>query len=112
VGLINSDREWSAVCKRGHVISDHLKHPDQPGVPRFCKTCGAPVITRCESCSAALMGGYAGVIVAMAKEPDPFCYQCGAPHRWATREQRVSHLQNLLEFEDLDDSSVDCDWLC
>lgn len=105
MGIIDEDRQWSAVCKRGHVLSDYLDHPDQGGVPNFCPHCGAPVGTRCESCNAPLPGGYRGVLVAAAKTPHPFCFQCGAPHRWATREQRVRHLQNLLEFDDLDDAT-------
>ena len=44
-------------------------------------------------------------MVGFAGDPDPFCFQCGAPHRWSTREQRVRHLENLLEFDDLDDAT-------
>jgi hypothetical protein len=55
--------------------------------------------------SAPLPGGYRGVLVAAAHDPDPFCFNCGVPHRWATREQRVRHLENLLEFKDLDDAA-------
>ena len=74
-------------------------------MPKFCPACGAPVITRCESCDAPLPGGYRGVLVAAIRAPDPFCYECGAPHRWTSREQRIRHLQNLLEFEDLDEAT-------
>jgi len=105
MSVLDQDRQWSAVCRRGHVLADHLDHPDQGGVPKFCSACGAPVITHCEACSAPLLGGYRGVIVAATKHPKPFCFNCGAPHGWATREQRVRHLENLLEFDDLDEAS-------
>jgi len=31
---------------------------------------------------------------------DPFCWKCGKPYPWATREQRIGHLYNLIDFED------------
>jgi hypothetical protein len=103
--MADPDRLWSAVCKRGHVITDRLQTLNVPGIPKFCRQFGAPVITACESCSAALPGGYTNVIVAGPKAPDAFCFNCGAPHRWTSREQRIGHLQNLLEFEELDDAT-------
>jgi hypothetical protein len=45
------------------------------------------------------------VLVVAVPTADPFCFQCGHPHRWATRKQRVTHLENLLEFEDLDEAT-------
>jgi hypothetical protein len=44
------------------------------------------------------MGGF-------LEPPEPFCCECGAPHRWATRQQRIQHLENLLEFEELDEAT-------
>lgn len=99
------DRYWAAVCKRGHTITDSLDFLEMSNVPRFCADCGAPVVTQCESCSSPLLGGYRGSLSPELRPPDPFCYQCGAPHRWASREQRVGHLENLLEFEDLDEAT-------
>jgi hypothetical protein len=85
-------------------MTDRLEDPNVPGVPKFCRYCGAPVTTTCESCGATLPGGYRHV-VGPPDDPDPFCFSCGAPHGWATREQRVRHLQNLLEFEELDEAT-------
>lgn len=98
------DYYFSAVCKRGHTIDSLLSSPDDRDVSPFCGSCGAPVITRCEKCNAPLRGrsrhGY-----SMKWQPAPFCRQCGSPHRWASREQRITYLQNLLEFEDLDEAA-------
>jgi hypothetical protein len=40
------------------------------------------------------------VLVAAEREPDPFCWNCGKPYPWATREQRIGHLYNLIDFQD------------
>lgn len=101
---MREDRLWSAVCRRGHVITSRLGHPDESGVPRFCHSCGAPVTTRCARCDAPLLGGMRRVVAA-AKAPKPFCFNCGGPHPWATREQRVNHLENLLEFQELEEAT-------
>ncbi|MCA1683014.1 MAG: DUF2321 domain-containing protein [Actinobacteria bacterium] len=103
--MMDDDQLWSAVCRRGHVMTDYLEHPDIQGVAKFCRSCGAPVATRCERCKAPLPGGYRGVLVAAASSPDPFCFNCGGPHPWATREQRVQHLENLLEFQELEEAT-------
>lgn len=101
--MMDDDQLWSAVCRRGHVMTDYLEHPDLSGVAKFCRTCGAPVATRCERCKAPLPGGYRGVLVAAAASADSFCFNCGGPHPWASREDRTRHLENLLEFQELDE---------
>lgn len=92
------NRYVGAVCKRGHWWSKVLDHPDDPTVPMFCPKCGAPVVTACDNCEAALLGGRRGV--AARSSPDPFCFNCGAPLPWATREQRIGQLYNLIDFEE------------
>lgn len=99
---IDTNRLWSAVYKRGHVQTESLAHPNQPGTPSFCPGCGALVITHCGRCGAALLGGHRGVVRMSSRPPKPFCHECGAAHRRATREQRIRQLENLLEFEDLE----------
>jgi hypothetical protein len=42
--------------------------------------------------------------------PDPyappmFCDGCGEPFPWASRQQRIYHLENLLDEEDIDDAT-------
>lgn len=98
-------RYSAAICKRGHWVDPILElHIEPPA--KFCKDCGAPVITACAECGARLLGGYEGVVSFDTEPPDPFCIECGSPHRWATREQRLEQLATLIEFEDLDDATM------
>jgi hypothetical protein len=73
--------------------------PRDPGnsVQGFCGTCGAPVITTCEGCGAAIprpdvLGG--------VYEANPFCIGCGQPFPWATRKNRIAKIASFLDFED------------
>ena len=98
-----------ARCKRGHVISrsvvsvEHREfHKDTYDytipivethtLPGFCGTCGAAVIATCEHCDAPLHAKHV------------FCRECGAAHPWATREQRIQQVQNLLDSENLSEA--------
>src|SRR5690606_36950705 len=36
--------------------------------------------------------------------PPEFCFSCGSPFPWATRQARIYELQNLLDEEDLDEA--------
>ncbi len=98
--VITPDRLYSAVCMRGHVITDRISPGESTVVPSFCRRCGAPVVTKCSNCSSPILGGYTGVLVAAERRPDPFCWNCGKPYSWATREQRIGHLYNLIDFQD------------
>lgn len=98
------NRYIGAACKRGHWWSKVLHAADDPTVPSFCPKCGAPVVTSCEKCGAWLLGGHQGVVAP--SNPDPFCFGCGSPQPWASREQRIGQLYNLIDFEDgLDDAA-------
>jgi hypothetical protein len=121
----------SAVCKRGHLKStevvDAINRYEQ-GAPRsttgfyapgleltrgsgrpvydeigqFCDECGAPVLTVCEGCGRAIT---LPDINASVFGPPSFCKWCGIPFPWATREERIGQLYNLLDFEEgLDES--------
>lgn len=108
-------RYFASVCKRGHIISSTLEGVDsvtgwrQSGStlyvdePRFCGSCSAPVIRHCEKCDTPIAGQHENV-VDVAFEPAPFCGGCGAAFPWATREQRIGQLYNLIDFEDLDEA--------
>ena len=81
--------------------------PPLPNVPRHCGRCGAAVVRACGSCEAPLLGGERfaqGGLKSAMKEPDPFCWDCGEPYPWATREQRLGQLYNLIDEEDLDEA--------
>ena len=61
------------------------------------------MLVACPNCSARLMGIPVGHIVIDWK-PKDFCYKCGQPYPWATREAIAYHVENMLEEEpDLSD---------
>jgi hypothetical protein len=68
--------------------------PDAAEVDRFCELCGSDVLTMCESCGAAIRRG-----PLIDVRPGPFCWNCGQPHGWATREERIDHLNDRLVAE-------------
>lgn len=39
-------------------------------------------------------------------EPDSFCWDCGEPYPWATREKRVVKLFDRIDHEDLDEATL------
>jgi hypothetical protein len=106
---------WAAVCLRGHVQEAHidlqtlsvLRGPVQfkaPQVPSFCGRCGGRVLLGCRSCGAGIAGQMAGHPRDLEWEPAGFCWKCGVPYPWATREQRLAQLYNVIDDEDLDDA--------
>jgi len=112
----------SAVCEQGHIITDdvidarsrtlmaasrgaQVWSPDiatprgtthEKRAPQYCGICGAQVLTQCPSCSTTLLKIK---YLAGEREPYAFCSGCGEPFPWATREQRVSRIQNLLNLD-------------
>jgi len=107
----NGEPGWQAatVCRRGHVQGYSLQHePDDLGK---CPRCGADVLSRCRHCGLRIRGRRyrPQAISATQFTPPPFCDGCGAAHPWATREQRLYELQNLLDQEEIDD--VDRLWI-
>lgn len=115
----------AAVCKAGHIVSmsvldaaarreeddsprprSQVWSPDVQFTPRgeptravnaFCGRCGAPVITTCDGCSAAIARPK---VLEGEEGPNPFCVGCGQPFPWATRQERIQKLTSLLDFED------------
>jgi len=113
----------SAVCEQGHIISDDVVDaksrvlaaasawtgvwsPDVPSsrggttreklVAQYWRSCGARVLTECPNCSTPLVSiNYP----AGEREPYAFCSGCGEPFHWATREQVVSRIRNLLDLD-------------
>jgi hypothetical protein len=98
--VIPPNQQFSAVCMRGHVITDSIPRDAQwERAPRFCRQCGAPVLTECPAgCSARILG-YNPNRWRHPRQPDPFCWHCGKPYPWATRAQRIGHLYNLIDFQ-------------
>jgi hypothetical protein len=40
------------------------------------------------------------------KEPDSFCWDCGEPYPWASREERLIKLFDRIDHEDLDEATL------
>jgi hypothetical protein len=90
---------------RGHVVTNVLPLEESSGwvVPSYCRECGAPVLQECLSCGAEILSNFADHWFTGPKviplPPDHFCWNCGKPYPWATREQRIAHLYNLMDYE-------------
>jgi hypothetical protein len=103
--------QGAAVCRRGHAASTEL-NPLQviwQGAAN-CPTCGARVLVGCETCGLRIRGRYfiQGVWgsgnVAPEWERPSFCDECGSAHPWATREERIFELENILDQEGIDEA--------
>jgi hypothetical protein len=94
----------AAVCRRGHKIDamiERNKSRPEP-LPERCEDCGAKVLLACPNpdCAARLHG----YIVGSFPGPDPwkpadFCYRCGQPYPWASRDAIAYHIENMLDEE-------------
>lgn len=78
-----SDAEYfcAAICENGHVASSCLDNPKCE--ERFCKECGAPIITECPACGKPIRGHFNDLNSLMRKYQVPkYCVYCGAPYPW------------------------------
>jgi hypothetical protein len=89
----------AAVCRRGHVETGMMDDPSRVS-PR-CDECGARVITNCQQCDAPIRGLIRGGTWT-GYDPPEFCFACGSPHPWASRQSRFYELENLLDEQNLD----------
>jgi Uncharacterized protein conserved in bacteria (DUF2321) len=128
---IPSHRQLGAVCRSGHVIAQDLDPPPPPPrvateppawvegsasigpsgspsrvLPRHCGRCGRPVIQTCPSCDAFILGAYTALRPADFSLPESFCWDCGEPYPWATREERIGKLYDRIDHEDLDEATL------
>lgn len=108
----------AAVCKNGHIVSMDVIDPvgrvtqaesiysiggtginREPAIPlsAYCGKCGLGVMTACVACSAPIENHN---YLAGDRAPLAFCTGCGAPHPWATREERIARLIGLLDSEE------------
>lgn len=99
--------EGAAICRRGHVETSFLKPMDaDKAIPENCPTCGARVLTACQHCDLRIRGDHfiPGVAVISTYQRPSFCDGCGSAFPWATREERIFELENLLDEEDIDEA--------
>ena len=92
-------RYSAAVCMRGHFADSIMELHSGAPIDKHCKECGAPVIQACPACGARLLGDYEGVL-GPGEPPDNFCTECGLSYPWASREAKILHLENLLQWND------------
>lgn len=59
------------------------------------------MLFQCPSCQARIPGAFKGV-VGIAPPPNPFCGKCGSAYPWASREDRIGQLRDLVNDEGLD----------
>jgi hypothetical protein len=122
--MIPPEQLFAAVCTRRHVVTSSMEPNSQEVVPSYCRRCGARVLTRCDGCQAPVLGvvgriaaryvttdkdearlarvvvadlGVGGWLRQRRFTPDPFCWRCGRPHPWATREQLIGKLHSLVD---------------
>jgi hypothetical protein len=101
----------AAVCRRGHdqvtTLSPDGSYPDDTK----CPTCGARILLGCLSCGLRIRGRFhIEPYMAPKHSLDPewerptFCDGCGSAHPWATREDRIFELENILDEEEIDEA--------
>jgi hypothetical protein len=61
---------------------------------QFCDRCGAAVYRNCPDCCAPFPSGV--LTFAQFAYPRAFCRRCGEPFPWATREDLVARIENIL----------------
>jgi hypothetical protein len=101
----------AAVCRRGHEQTSTLSPEDQYPVDTKCPACGARVLVGCLSCGLRIRGRF-HIEPHLAEkhkldtpwERPTFCDRCGSAHPWATREQRIFELENILDEEEIDEA--------
>jgi hypothetical protein len=109
-GKLGTPQRWAAVCKQqGHVAAKWVSPLETPFIPpgiirdetpRYCIHDGSPIIIQCEKCNNKIPC----MLQDGAWEAASFCWNCGQPHSWATREERVQKLYSLIDHEDLDEA--------
>lgn len=90
--------DWAAaICERGHVAGRVIEvNSFLDEVGKYCQECGASIHGSCPNCFLTLTP------LGTQQQIPAFCKQCGLPYPWATREQRVFHVQNVLAKATLD----------
>ncbi|WP_199516580.1 DUF2321 domain-containing protein [Nucisporomicrobium flavum] len=101
----------AAVCRRGHEQTTTLSPSDLYPDDTKCPKCGARVLLGCTSCGLRIRGKFhIEPYMADKHSLDPewerptFCDGCGAAHPWATREERIFELENILDEEQIDEA--------
>lgn len=99
--------QGAAVCRRGHIQTQHLDpRKGLAEIPENCTKCGARVLAACPNCELRIRGKrFMRMVISATPAPRPsFCDGCGAAFPWASREERIYELENLLDEEAVDEA--------
>ncbi|WP_277270900.1 DUF2321 domain-containing protein [Phascolarctobacterium succinatutens] len=88
------------ICSNGHMITDSAKTINDNS--KFCKTCGASVISKCPHCQSRIHGSYhVDHVVCISSEEAPvpaYCHNCGKPYPWTEATMRAAeHIIDMLD---------------
>ena len=83
------------ICENGHEISTFSRSCSD----KYCKTCGAKVISSCPSCGATIKGRSDGDYGFLGSFGVPaYCPSCGKPYPWTSNAIQATIY--MLEEED------------
>lgn len=77
-------RDTALICRGGHVITDSCER-NPSLMTAFCRSCGLPAISKCESCGWPIEGIGEGGWQTDGWLPKA-CSKCGKPLPWARQE--------------------------
>jgi hypothetical protein len=94
--------DTAQICLNGHVNNRMTQmFPERDA--KFCRECGAPTMTNCQSCNAPIRGEYhvpGVVVVGSSWSPPSYCHECGEPYPWV-RSKLEAARELVDELEDL-----------
>jgi hypothetical protein len=100
------DGDWheALVCRRGHVLDPAVRPAESIDLEQSCTECGAAVLVGCTNRALRIRGVTGTVVSWDTYKPPGFCDGCGGAHPWATREQRIYELENILDQGEIEDA--------
>lgn len=90
----------AVACRRGHFLHASVDPGEQVDPEEMCTRCGAPAVLGCLQCGLRIKSQLWGQTYKLPG----FCDGCGAVYPWATREERIFELENLLDQEEIEDA--------
>lgn len=93
----------AAVCIRGHVASEDLR--SHAANDEHCSICQGRVLRACPTCRGHLRADR-HPYTATQETPAGLCAACGSVLPWASWQERVWALENAIESEQLDASTM------